>query len=90
MLKRNATEALSVSVFNLAWGPLAWVVATELAAGKNRTKIMGVATAAFWVSAWAVTFTLPYLYNDEKGSAGLGPMIGFICKQILTWALSLD
>ncbi|KAF9028909.1 general substrate transporter [Hymenopellis radicata] len=67
-----------VFVFNLAWGPLAWVVATELAAGKNRTKIMGVATAAFWVSAWAVTFTLPYLYNDEKGSAGLGPMIGFI------------
>ena len=55
------------------------MVATELAAGKNRTKIMGVATAAFWVSAWAVTFTLPYLYNDEPGSAGLGPMVGFIC-----------
>lgn len=39
---------------------------------------MGVATAAFWVAAWAVTFTLPYLYNDESGSAGLGPMVGFI------------
>lgn len=68
------------SIFNLAWGPLAWVVATELASGKNRTKIMGISTAAFWVSAWAVTFTLPYLYNSEPGSAGLGPMVGFICK----------
>ncbi|KAK0444228.1 uncharacterized protein EV420DRAFT_1484721 [Desarmillaria tabescens] len=67
-----------VFIFNLAWGPLAWVVATELAAGKNRTKIMGISTAAFWVSAWAVTFTLPYLYNSEPGSAGLGPMVGFI------------
>ncbi|SJL09240.1 related to HXT1-Low-affinity hexose facilitator [Armillaria ostoyae] len=67
-----------VFIFNLAWGPLAWVVATELASGKNRTKIMGISTAAFWVSAWAVTFTLPYLYNSEPGSAGLGPMVGFI------------
>lgn len=68
-----------VFIFNLAWGGLAWVIATELSAGRNRTKIMGVATAAFWVAAWAVTFTLPYLYNDSrKGGAGLGPMVGFI------------
>lgn len=66
-----------VFIFNLAWGGLAWVIATELSAGRNRTKIMGVATAAFWVAAWAVTFTLPYLYNEKDG-AGLGPMVGFI------------
>lgn len=68
-----------VFIFNLAWGGLAWVIATELSAGRNRTKIMGVATASFWVAAWAVTFTLPYLYNpSNEGGAGLGPMVGFI------------
>ncbi|KAF8747214.1 MFS monosaccharide transporter [Rhizoctonia solani] len=65
-----------VFVFNLAWGPLAWVVATELATGKNRTKIMSVGTGAFWIAAWAVTFTLPYLYNPD--SANLGPMVCWI------------
>ncbi|QRV98553.1 Sugar (and other) transporter [Ceratobasidium sp. AG-Ba] len=65
-----------VFVFNLAWGPLAWVVATELATGKNRTKIMSVGTGSFWVAAWAVTFTLPYLYNAD--SANLGPMVCWI------------
>jgi len=65
-----------VFVFNLAWGPLAWVVATELATGKNRTKIMSVGTGSFWIAAWAVTFTLPYLYNPD--SANLGPMVCWI------------
>ncbi|KAL8277948.1 hypothetical protein RQP46_009580 [Phenoliferia psychrophenolica] len=66
-----------VFFFNLAWGPLAWVVATELSGGRNRSRIMSIGTAAFWIGAWAVTFTLPYLYNKVNG-AGLGPMVGFI------------
>ena len=67
---------LYVWAFNLAWGPLAWACATELSHGKNKTKIMSVGTAGFWICAWAVTFTLPYLFDDEK--AGLGPMVGWI------------
>jgi len=38
---------------------------------------MGIGTAAFWIVAWAVTFTLPYLY-DPVGGAGLGLKIGYI------------
>ena len=67
---------LYVFFFNLAWGPLAWACATELAAGKNKTKIMAIGTAGFWICCWAVTFTLPYLYNADK--ANLGPMTCFI------------
>ncbi len=37
---------------------------------------MSVGTAGFWICAWAVTFTLPYLYNADK--ANLGPMVGWI------------
>jgi SP family sugar:H+ symporter-like MFS transporter len=38
---------------------------------------MGISTAAFWIVAWAVTFTLPSLY-DAQGGAGLGLKIGYI------------
>ncbi|SNX83427.1 related to HXT1 - Low-affinity hexose facilitator [Melanopsichium pennsylvanicum] len=69
-----AMICIYVFFFNLAWGPLAWVVASELAVGKNRSKIMSIGTACFWVVAWAVTFTLPYLFYN----ANLGAQIGWI------------
>jgi hypothetical protein len=61
---------------SVAWGPLAWAVATELSHGKNKTKIMSIGTAGFWICAWAVTFTLPYLFDADQ--ANLGPMVGWI------------
>ncbi|KAF5390512.1 hypothetical protein D9757_005203 [Collybiopsis confluens] len=67
---------LYVFFFNLAWGPLAWVIATELSVGKNRQKIMSVGTACFWTSAFIVTFTMPYLYDATK--ANLEAQIGYI------------
>lgn len=65
-----------VFAFNVAWGPLAWAIATEHCPGRNRSKIMGVGTASFWIIAWAVTFTLPYLYSDQ-GGASWGLKIGY-------------
>jgi len=67
-----------VFYFNVSWGPLAWTIASENALGRNRSLIMGIGTASFWIVAWAVTFSLPYLYNNEPGSAGLGLKIGYI------------
>ncbi len=60
--------------FNLAWGPLAWTVATEICVGRNRPRIMAVATSVFWIFSWLVTFTLPYLYT----TAQLGAKVGFV------------
>lgn len=80
-----------VFAFNLSWGPLAWVVAAEMSTGRNRQKHLSIGTAMFWVSAWVVTFTLPYLFQPDE--AGLGPMIGFVsfprvcflsCSQLMT------
>ncbi|WWD05388.1 hypothetical protein V865_003464 [Kwoniella europaea PYCC6329] len=71
-----AMICLYVFAFNVAWGPLAWVVAAEMSTGRNRQKHLSIGTALFWVSAWVVTFTLPYLFQPNE--AGLGPMIGFV------------
>ncbi|KAJ9115477.1 hypothetical protein QFC22_005235 [Naganishia vaughanmartiniae] len=85
-IKRERSDAMNTAIvamimlyvfaFNLAWGPLAWAVATELSHGKNKTKIMSIGTAGFWICAWAVTFTLPYLFDADQ--ANLGPMVGWI------------
>ncbi|KAI5298433.1 hypothetical protein KEM55_003399 [Ascosphaera atra] len=65
---------IEITAFNLAWGPLGWTIASEMAVGRNRNKIYAVAVAAFWVTVWAIVFTLPYLYYD----AHLGPKTGFV------------
>lgn len=76
---------LYVFAFNLAWGPLAWTCASELSHSRNKTKIISIGTAGFWVCAWAVTFTLPYLY--DPGQADLGPQVGYIYAGggIISW-----
>ena len=47
-----------------------------MSTGRNRQKHLSIGTTMFWVTAWAVTFTLPYLFQPDD--AGLGPMIGFV------------
>ncbi|KAI5278624.1 hypothetical protein KEM54_004537, partial [Ascosphaera aggregata] len=65
---------IEIAAFNLAWGPLGWTIASEMATGRNRNKIYAVSVACFWVTVWAIVFTLPYLYYD----ANLGPKTGFV------------
>jgi SP family sugar:H+ symporter-like MFS transporter len=53
---RRGMICLYVFAFNLAWGPIAWVVAAEMSTGRNRQKHLSIGTTCFWISAWAVTF----------------------------------
>lgn len=58
--------------------------ASEMATGRNRTKIYALAVASFWITVWATVFTLPYLYY----TADLGPKTGFVYTGLccITWA----
>lgn len=75
---------IEIAAFNFAWGPLGWTIASEMAVGRNRNKIYAIAVACFWVTVWAIVFTLPYLYY----SANLGPKTGFVYTGLclVTWA----
>jgi len=63
-----------ICAFNFGHGPLAFTIASEMAAGRNRNKIMSCAIMSFFLTVWAISFTSPYIYYD----AHLGPMLGFI------------
>ncbi|OCT49386.1 hypothetical protein CLCR_04760 [Cladophialophora carrionii] len=63
-----------IVAFNFGHGPLAFTIASEMAVGRNRNKIMSSAIVAFFFTVWVVAFTSPYIYYD----GGLGPMLGFV------------
>lgn len=60
--------------FNFSLGPLAFTIASEMAVGRNRNKIMSCSIVSFFLTVWVIAFTSPYLYYDAK----LGPMLCFI------------
>lgn len=60
--------------FNFSLGPLAFTIASEVAVGRNRNKIMSCSIVSFFFTVWVIAFTSPYLYYDAK----LGPMLGFV------------
>ncbi|KFZ20703.1 hypothetical protein V502_03052 [Pseudogymnoascus sp. VKM F-4520 (FW-2644)] len=62
--------------FNMGWGPLVWVVCSEISVGRNRGKLMSFSTGSNWFFNWVVSFSFPYLYGADQ--ANLGPKIGFI------------
>lgn len=63
-----------IVAFNFGHGPLAFTIASEMAVGRNRNKIMSSAIVAFFFTVWLIAFTSPYIYYD----GGLGPMLGFV------------
>jgi hypothetical protein len=63
-----------IVAFNFGHGPLAFTVASEMALGRNRNKIMSSSIVSFFFTVWVIAFTSPYIYYD----GGLGPMLGFV------------
>lgn len=71
-------------VFNLSLGPAVWVVTSEISTGHNRNKPMASSTATNWFCSWLVTFTFPYLFNND--GANLGARVGFIYAGLMAAA----
>eukprot|EP01065_Artemidia_motanka_P011043 TRINITY_DN15944_c0_g1_i1.p1 TRINITY_DN15944_c0_g1~~TRINITY_DN15944_c0_g1_i1.p1 ORF type:complete len:503 (+),score=128.48 TRINITY_DN15944_c0_g1_i1:55-1563(+) len=45
------------ATFSISWGPLAWVIPSEVFSLKVRAKAMSVATCFNWLADWTVVFT---------------------------------
>jgi sugar porter (SP) family MFS transporter len=59
------------AAFNLAMGPLPWVVCSEIFPAKLRGRAMSVSTFCIWVGCLMVTISFPYLRRPEHvGLAG--------------------
>ena len=60
-----ACMVLYVASFAMSWGPVVWVLLSEIFPNKIRGKAMAVAVAAQWISNYLVSFTFPIM-NDNS------------------------
>ena len=81
-----------VASFAMSWGPVVWVLLSEIFPNKIRGKAMAVAVAAQWISNYLVSWTFPMMdknsYLLEKFNHGFAYGIyGFmaVIAAIIVW-----
>jgi MFS family permease len=70
--------AIYIFFFAASWGPVAWVVTSEIYPLKVRAKAMSVSTAANWLLNFAIAYGTPFMVGNDRGSANIGPKIFFL------------
>lgn len=70
--------AVNIFFFAASWGPVAWVVTSEIYPLKIRAKAMSVSTASNWLLNFVLAYSTPYMVGDGPGNANFGPKIFFI------------
>jgi len=53
-----------VGSFAVAMGPVVWVVLSEIFPTRTRGRAMGVATVSLWVACFAVSQTVPWMFEN--------------------------
>lgn len=59
-----------VACFAMSWGPVTWVLLSEIFPNRIRSKVMAIAVAAQWISNWLVSVTFPMM-DDSSFLVGL-------------------
>ncbi|GAA5936407.1 sugar porter family MFS transporter [Sporobolomyces koalae] len=66
-----AFVCIFIAHFAATWGPLAWVVTSEIYPTTTRAKQMSLSTASNWLLNFGIGYATPYLVDKAPGSAGL-------------------
>ncbi len=67
-----------IAFFAATWGPVAWVVVSEIFPLRLRAKSVAVTVAANWLFNFAIAYSTPYMVESGPGNANLGPKVFFI------------
>lgn len=70
--------SVNIFFFAASWGPVVWVVTSEIYPLKVRAKAMSVSTASNWILNFAIAYCSPFMLGEGPGNAGFGPKIFFI------------
>mgnify|MGYP003634908943 FL=1 len=84
-----ACMMLYVASFALSWGPVVWVLLSEIFPNKIRGKAMAVAVAAQWISNYLVSLTFPMMddnsYLIEQFNHGFAYWVYGIMSLLAMW-----
>lgn len=53
-----------VACFAMSWGPVTWILVSEIFPNMIRARAMALATAATWISNYIISWTFPILNNN--------------------------
>nr|CAC41332.1 HXT1p [Uromyces viciae-fabae] len=67
-----AFSCIFIGLFAATWGPIPWVVTSEIYPLATRGKQMAMSTASNWAVNFFIGFITPYLVDSGAGQAGLG------------------
>ncbi|KAI1334316.1 general substrate transporter [Xylariaceae sp. FL0016] len=67
-----------VFFYAASWGPVAWVVTSEIYPLKIRAKSMSISTASNWLLNFGIAYGTPFLVGDGTNYAPLGSKIFFV------------
>jgi sugar porter (SP) family MFS transporter len=73
--------AIYIFFFAASWGPVVWVVTSEIYPLKVRAKSMSVSTASNWLLNFGIAFGTPFLVDPKGGSSdstNLGSRVFFV------------
>ncbi|PMB71103.1 putative glucose transporter rco-3 [Beauveria bassiana] len=70
--------SLNIFFFASSWGPVVWVVTSEIYPLKIRAKAMSISTASNWLLNFGIAYSIPFMVDVGPGNAGFGPKIFFI------------
>lgn len=79
--------AINIFFFAASWGPVVWVVTSEIYPLKIRAKAMSVSTASNWVLNFGIAYSTPYMFQNGQGTAGFGPKIFFVWGAFCVFAV---
>lgn len=68
---------LYIFFFASSWGPVVWVVTSEIYPLKIRAKSMSISTASNWLLNFAIAYGTPYLVSQGSG-VNLGSKVFFL------------
>lgn len=70
--------AIYIFFFAASWGPVVWVVTSEIYPLKVRAKSMSISTASNWILNFGIAYGTPYLVDTSAGSPDLGSRVFFV------------
>lgn len=84
---------IDIFFFAASWGPVAWVITSEIYPLKVRAKSMSISTASNWLLNFGISYGSPYMVEEGAGYADMGTRVFFVwgafcaVAAVFVWAM---
>lgn len=69
---------IDIFFYAASWGPVVWVITSEIYPLKVRAKCMSISTASNWLLNFGISYGTPYMVEEGAGYADLGTRVFFV------------